>query len=104
MDMVLSFGLLLALLWGMAVAWFIRRTRLGIALCAHLMWFVVSVGCGVTLLISLFWIEEGGLIAWWKVPAALGVAAMPIAFRSLNEGFVPMLTGIINGLKDPDSQ
>lgn len=99
MDTELSFGLLLGAVWGEAVALFIRHTQVGRTLAAHLMWFVVSVGCGVTLLISLRWVDADGLIAWWKVVALLGVASVPIATHSIVEGFVPLLTGMINGFK-----
>lgn len=98
MDTNLAFGLLLALIWGYAVAWFIRDTEMGIVLSNHLMWFVVSIGCGVTLLITLLWLDHGGLIVWWKIPAALGVAGIPIAYRSLDKGFVPMLKNLIRAI------
>ena len=100
----MSFGLLLGAVWGEAVALFIRHTETGRTLSAHLMWFVVSVGCGVSLLISLMWLEDGGMIPWWKIPAILGVSAVPIAIHSIVEGFVPMLIGIMNGIQNQDSK
>lgn len=104
MSIDLSFGFLLGAVWGEAVAIFIRHTKVGRALAAHLMWFVVSVGCGVSLLFSLMWLEDSGMILWWKIPAILGVSAVPIAIHSIVEGFVPMLIGIMNGVQDTDTK
>ncbi|MBX3050844.1 MAG: hypothetical protein KF753_05185 [Caldilineaceae bacterium] len=106
MGIELSFGvllaLLLALLWGTAVAWFIRFHEAGITLATHLMWFVVSVGCSGIFLISLLLIQPGGYILWWQMLALMATGAVPIAGFSLKWGLIPYLIGLVKSIRGED--
>lgn len=95
MNTALALGLLLGLIWGEAVALFIRHTAVGRALSAHLMWLVVAIGCSGIFLISLLLVQPGGLIYWWQLLALMVAGCGPIAAHSLAEGLVPTLLRLV---------
>jgi len=99
MTIELLFGLVLGLLWGELVALAIRHTRWGVALAAHLMWLVVSIGCSGIFLISLLLLQPGGLILWWQLLALMVAGCAPIAAHSLLEGLIPYLVGMLESIK-----
>lgn len=74
--------LLLALIWGALVAWFLRSTTLGRMLNQYLNWFATSVGCGVNILLLLPLVQEGA-VQWWYIPTIFFVSSVPVAVAGL---------------------
>lgn len=80
---MLLFALLLAFVWGVAVAVFIEYTELGRWIAEHLTWLSVVIGIGGDLLILLVLLDEAGRVAWWQMVAVIGLSSLGVICRGL---------------------
>ncbi|MDI9548363.1 MAG: hypothetical protein QM346_12275 [Chloroflexota bacterium] len=82
---MLPFALLLALIWGLAVAGFIEFTDFGRWIAERMTWLSVVAGVGGDMLILLLLIDESGKVAWWHILAVIGLSSLGVIYRGLRQ-------------------
>lgn len=96
---MLPFVLLSGLLWGTCVAIFIQFTELGRFIALRLTWFIVAVGMGGDLLLSLFLVDEAWRVVWWQLVALIFISSIPVSVRGILE-LVAYNRSVMDGAKD----
>lgn len=75
----LIFGLVLAHIWGAAIAVFMRTSDFGRWMAHNMMWFIVSCGAGIDLLIVRWLLTDAGAVLWWDVVLIFFASSLWIA-------------------------